>query len=193
MRHSKLKKKTLRYDANPFFNNFLIESKTKSIRINSSFGEEENILVNQKTGEIKATHVTTYKTVDSAKFVKLFTQNIALTFDLTSAGIKAFNVLMYAVQIGAINKDLLVLDKVTLNGFLKENHPVNLSLATFSRGLSELVKGQIIARHTRQGFFYINPNFVFNGDRIAFTQVIERQKKDNNSSEDQSELNLENQ
>jgi hypothetical protein len=26
----------------------------------------------------------------------------------------------------------------------------------------------------RQGWYFINPNFLFNGDRIAFTTVIER-------------------
>ena len=29
----------------------------------------------------------------------------------------------------------------------------------------------------RQGRYFINPNFVFNGDRIAFTTVIERKKR----------------
>jgi hypothetical protein len=185
MSDNQLKKPTIRHDSNPFCDNFLIERKSKSIRVNSAFGAEENILVSQKTGEIKATHVTTYKFVDPEKFVKLFTANIALTFDLTSSGIKAFNVLMHAVQIGAINKDLVALDRVTLDDFLKANS-LSLSIATFGRGLSELVKGQIIARHTRQGFFYINPNFVFNGDRIAFTTIIEKKQR----SEEQAELNL---
>jgi hypothetical protein len=29
----------------------------------------------------------------------------------------------------------------------------------------------------RQGRYFINPNFLFNGDRIAFTTVIERTKR----------------
>ncbi|WP_259272006.1 hypothetical protein [Klebsiella pneumoniae] len=35
-------------------------------------------------------------------------------------------------------------------------------------------KAKIIAKTMRQGRYFINPNFVFNGDRIAFTTVIER-------------------
>jgi len=30
----------------------------------------------------------------------------------------------------------------------------------------------------RKGRYYINPNFVFNGDRIAFTTLIERKQPD---------------
>lgn len=30
----------------------------------------------------------------------------------------------------------------------------------------------------RKGFYFINPNFVFNGDRIAFTTLIERKQQD---------------
>ena len=58
-----------------------------------------------KTREKKfGTHVTTFKRVDSEQFVKLFTANIGLTFDLSSAGIKAFNVLLWAVQKQAFAK-----------------------------------------------------------------------------------------
>ena len=38
-------------------------------------------------------------------------------------------------------------------------------------------KAQIVAKTMRQGRYFINPNFVFNGDRIAFTTVIERKKE----------------
>ena len=172
-----LKSKIIRYESNPFLDSIIIKTGSKKVTVNPSFGKDDNVLVNQSTGEVKGTHITTYKTVDATKFVKLFTQNIALTFDLTSAGIKTFNVLMFAVQAGAINKDLVPLDRFTLADFMKEND-VSLSTATFTRGLGELVKAKIIARHTRQGFYYINPNFVFNGDRLAFTTIIEKKNEE---------------
>ena len=53
---------------------------------------------------------------------------------------------------------------------------MRLSLATFKRGINELEKAQIVAKTIRQGRYFINPNFVFNGDRIAFTTVIERKE-----------------
>ncbi|PAV01234.1 hypothetical protein CBG25_17865 [Arsenophonus sp. ENCA] len=47
--------------------------------------------------------------------------------------------------------------------------------ATFTRGIKELVGAQIIARCLKQGDYFINPNFIFNGDRVAFTTAIEKQ------------------
>ncbi|MUG78605.1 hypothetical protein [Commensalibacter melissae] len=46
--------------------------------------------------------------------------------------------------------------------------------ATLRRGLRELVKAKIIANTKKQGNFYINPNFIFNGDRVRFITDIKR-------------------
>ena len=165
-----------RYSISPFLDKLTIKKRSKNIRV-SSLGSDDNIVINQSTGEVKGTHISTYRQVDETKFVKLFTQNIALTFELTSPGIKVFNVLLFAVQSQAIDKDIIALDRVVLEEFLKTNS-LKLSLPTFSRGLAELIRSKIIARHTRQGFFFINPSFCFNGDRLAFTTVIERKNKE---------------
>ena len=170
-----------RYKNNPFTDNLVIPIKDKRVQI-SKLGKDNNVLLNQATGEVFGTHITTFKRVDGEQFVKLFTQNIALTFDLSSAGIKAFNVLIWAVQYYALSKDQVDLDTIILEEFLDKNNnpnsPLKLSSATFKRGLNELEKAQIIAKTIRQGRYFINPNFVFNGDRIAFSTIIERQKSE---------------
>lgn len=167
--------KTVRYDKNPFLDNMVVPIKGQKVQL-SRLGKDDTVLVNNATGEVQGTHVTTFRQVDTEQFVKLFTANIALTFDLKAAGIKAFNVLLWAVQEKCIGKDLVPLDKYVLDEFLSlhKSRKLSLSLPTFSRGLAELEKGKIIAKHIRPGFYYINPNFCFNGDRIAFTSVIER-------------------
>jgi hypothetical protein len=99
------------------------------------------------------------------------------------------NVLIWCVQHNAISKDQVDLEKLTLDTFLDAHHdvdpPLRLSVATFSRGIVELEKAQIIAKTLKKGRYFINPNFVFNGDRIAFTTVIERTEGD---SHKQNEL-----
>lgn len=165
-----------RYKENPFLENMVITAKAKQVKV-SSLGKDDNILVNQTTGEIQGTHVVTYKKVDEAEFVKLFSANIALTFDLKAAGIKAFTVLIWSVQHKAIGKDVIVLDSFAHQEFLDANEGKQLSLATFKRGLNELEKAKIIAKSMRKGFYFINPNFVFNGNRIAFTTAIEKVSK----------------
>ncbi|MBM4891943.1 replication/maintenance protein RepL [Vibrio parahaemolyticus] len=170
-----------RYDHNPFVGELNVPVSTKQVKV-SPLGKDQNVLVNQCTGEVIGTHVTTYKRVDAEEFVKLFTANIALTFDLKAAGIKAFNVLMWMMQKKGIQKDLIVLDKYTLEDFIEyyseRQPPIKLSLSTFKRGLKELEDSQIIAKNIRLGWYYINPNFAFNGDRIAFSTVIEKDKRE---------------
>lgn len=169
-----------RYKNNPFLEGMIIPVKGRQVRL-SKLGRDDNVLVNQGTGEILGTHVTTYKPVDGEQFVKLFTANIALTFDLKAPGIKAFSVLLWSVQNKALSKDEVPLDTIVLDEFTEahtgKEPPLRLSQATFMRGLAELVKSQIIAKTMRQGWYFINPNFIFNGDRIAFTTVIERIKR----------------
>jgi hypothetical protein len=177
-----------RYTANPFLENMTVPVKGKSVKL-SKIGRDDNVLVNQATGEIQGTHVTTYRKVDAQQFVKLFTANIALTFELGSAGIKSFNVLLWAVQNTCLSKDQVDLDKFTVDQFIEfykgGEPPVRLSMATMKRGLRELEKAKIIARTMRAGRYFINPNFVFNGDRVAFTTLIERKQ-----SGQQKELEL---
>ena len=169
----------IRYKTNPFLEGMMFPIKGKQVKL-SRLGKDNNILINQTTGEVHGTHVTTYKQVDGEQFVKLFTANIAMTFDLSSAGIKAFSVLLWVVQNRALSKDEVDLDAFILEEFI-ENHsskdpPLRLSLATFKRGINELEKAKIVAKTIRQGRYFINPNFVFNGDRVAFTTLIEHKE-----------------
>ena len=169
----------VRYKTNPFLDDMIVPVKGQKVQI-SKLGKDNNILVNQSTGEVHGTHVTTYRKVDSEQFVKLFTANIALTFQLSSAGIKAFGVLLWVVQNKALSKDEVDLDSYALDEFYElhkdSEPPLRLSHPTFKRGINELEKAQIIAKTLRKGRYFINPNFVFNGDRVAFTTVIERKK-----------------
>ena len=166
-----------RYKTNPFMSDMIVPIRGRQVKL-SRLGKDENILVNQSTGEEQGTHVTTLKQVDGEKFVKLFTDNVALAFDLSASGIKTFTVLMWAIQNRAMERDEIYLDTHTREDFIEVHQrcdkPLRLSKPTFARGLSELTKAQIIAKTLRQGLYWINPNFVFNGDRIAFTTLIKR-------------------
>lgn len=169
-----------RFKTNPFLEGMIIPIKGRQVRL-SKLGKDDNVLINQATGEVHGTHVTTYKAVDNEQFVKLFTANIAMTFDLQSAGIKALTVVIWTLQNYAIAKDEIALDQIVLDDFLEAHEgrkpPISLSIATLKRGITELEKAQIVAKTVRKGRYFINPNFIFNGDRIAFTTVIEKVKR----------------
>ena len=142
-------------------------------------GHDNNVIINQSTGEVTGTHVVARKKIDSTKFLKVFADYMATTFDLCKAGNKALRVLMWAMQEKSINKDIVTLDSHTLFDFLRahEDHHFNLSMPTFKRGLAQLEKAKIIAKAMRRGDYYINPQIIFNGDRIAFTTIIERKNE----------------
>lgn len=181
------RRQTVRYEENPFISELVVPVRDQRVKV-SRLGSDDNVLVNQATGEVQGTHITTYKRVDSEQFVKLFSANIGLTFNLGAAGIKAFGVLVWILQDRSISKDLVPLDKFVLDDFLKaQEEKLALSLPTFARGLAELEKAKIIAKHVRQGWYFINPNFVFNGDRIAFTTVIERKNKATQTAQERLE------
>ena len=166
--------KVNRYKENPFIDEMIIPMGSKQIKL-QSLGNNDNVVINQGTGEALGTAITTYKQVDADQFVKLFVSNIALTFDLNSAGIKAFNVLMWMIQYKAISKDEVYLGEPEMLEFLESNPQIKgFKRATFSRGLKQLVDSKIIAHKNRQGMYWVNPSFVFNGSRLAFTNIIEK-------------------
>lgn len=189
-----MNKKTIRHKVNPFVGEMEIPVGTKSVTI-STLGKDNNILVNQSTGEVTGTHVVARKKIDSERFIKTFADYMAFTFELTKAGNKALRVVMWAMKEQSVGKDTVTLDKYSHEDFLKqhgfsgketkenkenkakENKVPALSYPTFARGLAELEKAKIIAKTVRTGVYFINPSCMFNGDRIAFTTLIERNEK----------------
>ena len=56
------KEKEVRYSTNPFVADLVVNTTKKSIRVNPmGLGKEDNVLVDQMTGEVRGTHVSTYK------------------------------------------------------------------------------------------------------------------------------------
>lgn len=160
----------MRHKINPFVENMIIPVGSKSVQV---LGKDSNILVNQVTGESTGTHVIARKKIDSSKFVKVFADYMQMTFELNGAGNKTLRVLMWAVQERGIGKDIVDLDKNTLEDFI-DGVGQKMSLSTFHRGVADLEKAKIIAKTLKLGRYFINPAVMFNGDRIAFTTVIER-------------------
>lgn len=185
---TKQRKETKRYDKNPFVGDLIVERSAKMVKI-STLGKDDNVLVNQSTGEVNGTHVVTYKKVDKEQFIKVFPAMIGAQFELGPAGIKAFAVLMWAVQNQAIGGDSICLDKHVLDQF-QANHPnLKAKPPTIRKGLVELENAQFIAKAYRVGDYFINPKLLFNGDRVAFTTVLERERFEN---KDQINMTLEN-
>ena len=89
--------------------------------------------------------------------------------ELTGAGTKVFEVLYINVQEN-IGKDRVLMSFAEVDQALTP-----MSESTFMRGMRELVEKKFIAATPTLGVYWLNPDFVWNGDRLAF--VKEYRKK----------------
>lgn len=150
-----------------------LQVKNQKVRI-SRIGHNNDI--NKLIDEIQGAHVITYKPVGSQEFSEQLITDIALVFGLNLSGRKTFGMLLWMIQSLSNNQNLVELNKAAWRNFLDSHkkEELALSLPTFSRGLVELEKAKIIAKHLRKGWYFINPNFIFKDDRVAFTTVIHK-------------------
>jgi hypothetical protein len=68
-----------------------------------------------------------------------------------------------------IGKDQIYLSYSGLDKNLKA-----ISRSTFSRGLAELIEKKFIAAMPAVGWYWVNPDFIWNGDRLAFVKEFRR-------------------
>lgn len=154
-----------RYDANPFIN--LTTSKVGVRRVTSS-RNDRMMVVSETTGEIIAPGVTfgAVTEVDKTQFVKLYIGGVKQIKELTGAGTKVFELLYYEVQKN-IGKDVMHLSFSDV-----DQSATPISKATFHKGMKELLEKGFIAETMTTGKYFLNPDFIFNGDRLAFIREV---------------------
>lgn len=147
------------YEESPFLHTV----KTRTKRVLNRRGDM--MLVNTSSGEIQSQVAGFWesKEIDSACFIKLFVSGVRALAELTSAGSRVFEVLYLNMQ-KSIGTDEAYL---SYTGLPKG---VTMGRSTFSRGLSELIDKNFIAPQPKVGWYWINPDYVFNGDRLAFVK-----------------------
>jgi hypothetical protein len=148
------------YERNPF----MMELTTKTKRITNKRGDM--MLVNSQTGEIQTSVAGFWESheVDSTKFVKLFVKGVAALKELTGAGTKVFEVLYLKVQ------ETIGQDQVYMSFSSVDQAITPMSEATYTRGMRELIEKGFVAATPNIGLYWLNPSFIWNGDRLAFVQ-----------------------
>lgn len=148
------------HDSNPF----MMEITTRTRRVTNKRGDM--MLVNSQTGEIQSNIAGFWEAeeVDSTKFVKLFVQGVKALKELTGAGTKVFEVLYLKVQ------ENIGKDQIFMAFGAVDQGSTPMSQSTYKRGLSELIEKGFLAATTIQGWYWLNPSFVWNGDRLAFVK-----------------------
>lgn len=158
------------YERSPFMPN--VSTRTK--RVANKRGDM--MLVSRDTGEIQSNVAGfwEFEEVDSTRFVKLFVNGVKALAELSNAGTRVFELLYIEMQ-NNIGKDQVYLSYTGL-----DKHEKSISRSTFSRGLAELMEKQFIAAMPAIGWYWVNPDFIWNGDRLAFMK--EYRKKGSKAS-----------
>lgn len=152
------------YETNPFMPGV----KPRTRRVANKRGNM--MLVSSDTGEVQAPVAGFWEAeqVDSAKFVKLFVNGVKALKELTGSGTKVFEVLYLRIQEN-IGKDRIFMSFTDLDQAITP-----MSQSTYRRGLAELIQKGFIAATPTQGWFWLNPDYVFNGDRLAFVKEYQK-------------------
>lgn len=153
------------YKINPF----VVDIETRTKRITNKKGDM--MLINKGTGEIQSQIAGFWESeeVDSTKFVKLFVQGVRALKELTAAGTKVFEVLYLRVQ------ENIGQDQIYIAFAAVDQAVTPMSSSTYKRGISELIEKGFLAATTMQGMYWLNPSFVWNGDRLAFVKQYRKQ------------------
>jgi hypothetical protein len=134
-------------------------------------GSTEWALYNTNTSEIQGTNIL-YRNheIDSNKFVKLYVGQMQLLFDLTKPAQKLIQFIITELKPNQDEVFIYVPDAQKFCQWKARNQ--------YYTAIKELVNKEIIAQSMKDGWFFVNPTVVFNGDRFM---VIDRyQKKQSN-------------
>lgn len=165
-----------KYEVNPFIDSLTVKTRGRKVTV-----ARGSTLVDMATGEIEGvTEIAQIVEVDEGQFIKLFTKDLAIWFDLNKAGMRVFGALLTVVQTSAIGRDLVYFDHASDSA--KE---FKLTKPTFYRGIEELLQKGFIARHRSAGWYFMNPAMFFNGNRARFIKDY-RVKKQGDLFNDQN-------
>lgn len=129
------------------------------------------MVVNEDGKNIAQAGFWEYKKVDKAQFIKLYLGGVKLFKQLSSAGSKVFEILYYVVMENH-DKDRIYLayDKQFMQQYqISDRH--------WLRGITELLEKGFIAKTSAKHFYYLNPDYIWNGDRLNFISRIQSAPK----------------
>jgi hypothetical protein len=164
----RLRRGVMLYEENPFIVDAAVNSKPGVKRISNTHGDKM-MIVNEGTGEVVAgAGFWQIQEVDRTQFVKLYVNGVRAFKELSGAGTKVFELMYLEIQ-KQIGKDKIYL---TFRGIDQDVTPI--SETSYQRGLKELISKGFLAPCVLQGWYFINPDYVFNGDRLAFVKEFRK-------------------
>ncbi len=156
-----------RYEENPS----LARLSERTRRISNSKGDKM-LIISQETEEIVApAGFHEVFEVDKTQFVKLYLNGVKVFQGLTSAGAKVFELVYMIVQ------ESPGADRFYLHLMDAEKHGLKISRPVFHRGLSELIEKEFIFESVMPNIYFLNVDYLFNGNRLAFIKEFRLKEK----------------
>lgn len=109
-----------------------------------------------------------YKEVDDKRFVKLYQEGVRQTTGLSKPGALLFELVCVSMYNHPNS------DRVELNYFIASKYIETMTERTYQRALHDLLEREILYRSCSDNLFFINIQYVFNGDRIAFVNGFKK-------------------
>lgn len=113
--------------------------------------------------------------VDKDEFIKLYTKNMRLFFDLKPTTQKVLQAILDAVQ-KAPNADCIYLHWFSVEEYIEAGGS-KMSKSSFHNAMKELLEKKFIAEAVEPHKFWINPHLFFNGDRMSFVREYRVKKE----------------
>lgn len=124
--------------------------------------ERKGVVIDNSSGEMlnpAGAAFYEYEEVDKERFVKLYLAGLKQAVGLSKAALAVFQ-LVYDQMRENKGRDYVLLSPLSCG----------LSQPTYSRGLSEMIDRGFLFRSEVAGQFWVNIQFMFNGDRLAFVK-----------------------
>ena len=153
----------LKYQRNPFWSGTKIKTRGKRVTVQSGTYESDD----GETQDYAGIHVV--QRTDKAKFVKIYQGHLKALFGFKPSTLKVLLFVLDQVQ-QTPNNDSVYISWEDGERWFKDQQ-IKMSRETFTRGLRELLLGQIMAESNRPNIYWTNPNYYWNGDRYTFWQT----------------------
>jgi len=149
------------HSENPFVKNAVANAKTGVKRISNKAGDRFMIVSDAGEPIAPAGFHQTVE-VDRTEFVKLYVNGVRAFQGLKNAGCKVFEIIYRTVQQSPGT------DRIHIHFMEVEQAITPISRATFDRGMNELLEKGFVAESMVPGMYYLNIDYLFNGNRLAF-------------------------
>jgi hypothetical protein len=162
------------YDKNPYVENASLSTAEGARRRSLTSSDGTRLMITDGEKNLAPAGFWQYEEVDKTKFVKLYVSGVRAFRELSKAGATVFEILYTEVQ-KAIGRDRVYLSFAGIS-----SDEFNLSQATFTRGMRELIDKKFVAPTASVGWYWVNPDYMWNGDRLAYVKEY-RLKRDESS------------